>query len=154
MPFIALSNSELLVEVSDEDHLFLLLSGPFHLAGKGYARTNKAPYQYLHRIVANRKGLSPLMEVDHIDRNKLNSKRDNIRLATRSEQCHNTGTPKTNTSGHKGISFDSRPERRKKWAVRFKYNKKYIHVGAYVSLEEAIQARDAYIKRHNITYIE
>lgn len=154
MPFIELSNSKLLVEVDDEDYLYLLLTGPFHLAGKGYARTNTAPYYYIHRIIATRIGLSTLMEVDHIDRNKLNSKRNNLRSATRSEQMINSGMQSNNTSGHKNISFDKRPERRKKWVVQIDRDKRTRYIGSYVTLEEAIQSRDAYYKYHNMIFIE
>lgn len=150
MPFISLSNSELQVEVSEEDHLYLLLFD-WHLAGKGYARTNTAPYEYLHRAVANRMGLSPKLEVDHIDRNKLNSKRENLRSSTRSGQCANTGKPKHNTSGHKAISLDPR---RGRWIIQLQMNRKRIYVGSCKTLEAAICMRDAYLKRNNITFVE
>ncbi len=151
---IPLTNSELSVEVSEQDYLTLLLLGPWHLAGKGYARTNRSPYEYLHRVVANRMNLDPKLEVDHEDRNKLNAKRENIRTATRAEQCQNTGLTDRNTSGHKNISYDKRPERRYKWVIQVKRGSDYKRVGAYLTLEEAIRQRDAYLKRNNMTLVE
>lgn len=151
MFLIPLSNSKLTVEVSEEDYLILLLLGPWNLDTSGYARTNTRPYQHLHRIVANRMNLSSIMEVDHKDRNKANSKRDNLRSATSSEQKINTGTRHDNSSGYKCIAWYIPLV---KWRVQIQRNKRKIHVGYYDTIEEAVQQRDAYIKRNNITFIE
>lgn len=148
MPFISLSNSELQVEVSEEDHLYLLLFD-WHLAGKGYARSNSMPYEYLHRAVANRMGLSPHLEVDHIDRNKLNSKRDNLRSATRSEQMINSAIQSNNTSGYKCISYEPRRDR---WIIQIQRQGKRVYVGSCKTLEAAISMRDAYLKRNGLTF--
>lgn len=153
MPSIPLTNSELLIEVSDEDYLYLLLRGPYHLAGKGYARTNMNPCEYLHRLVANRMGISLKVEIDHADRNKLNSKRDNLRASTRSEQMQNSGLQSNSTTGHKNISRDLRPGR-KSWCVDVQRDGKRVYIGAYETLEAAIKARDDYYKRHNMVFVE
>lgn len=151
MFMISLTNSELSVEVSEEDHLKLILLGPWHLAGKGYPRTNRPPYQYMHRVIGNRIGLSPDLEIDHKDRNKLNAKRDNLRSATRVEQCHNTGKQSNNTSGHKGISLDIR---RLRWIIQVTRDGKTKYVGSCKTLEAAIIKRNDYLKRNNLTYVE
>lgn len=142
MPFIPLSNSELQVEVSKEDHLYLLLFN-WHL-NNGYPRTGS---NFLHRIVANRMNLSSKMDVDHIDRNKLNAKRENLRSATHTEQRLNACKPSHNTSGHKCIDFHVQSG---KWRIRIKQ----VHIGLAESLEAAIQMRDAYLKRNNLTFVE
>jgi len=41
--------------------------------------------------------------VDHIDQNKLNNHPDNLRAATKSENCMNRSKGKNNTSGYKNV---------------------------------------------------
>jgi phospholipase/lecithinase/hemolysin len=144
MPFISLTNSELSVEVSEEDYMTLLLLGPWCLNGSGYAYTTGKPKQALHLVVAARMGLQLKPTVDHKDRNKYNSKRDNLRTATYTEQQENKGTQKNNASGHKYICFNVKAQR---WVVTVRRN----HVGYYKSLESAIEARDKYLKLHLIS---
>lgn len=58
-------------------------------------------------------------EVDHIDRNPSNNHVSNLRWATRQENQDNRGMYRTNTSGHKYISYH---KANKTW--RFQYQKK------------------------------
>lgn len=59
--------------------------------------------QLMHRVIL---GVAPGVEVDHINRNRLDNRRSNLRLATRSENARNTKRSIQNTSGYKGIQFD------------------------------------------------
>lgn len=47
-------------------------------------------------------------------------------------------TPKRNTSGHKGVSWD---KERKKWAVQIGFKGKNYHLGRYSNLKDAVKAR-------------
>ena len=73
--------------------------------------------------------------VDHADNDKLNNNIDNLRVATISQQQHNRGNMKNNTSGHKGVSWH---KQHKKWQVLVKLNNKNHHGGTFVNLEDAI----------------
>jgi hypothetical protein len=61
----------------------------------------------------------------------------NLRISTR------------NKSGHIGISFENR---RKKWKATISVNKKFIQIGEYRDINDAINARNQYIDKHNLPH--
>lgn len=91
----------------------------------------------IHRLILN---APEHLEVDHIDGNRLNNQRSNLRLATSSQNKMNRGPRKDNTSGYKGVSWHSQ---RLKWTARVKAGQKYIHLGLFDSKEAAALAYNA-----------
>lgn len=53
--------------------------------------------------------------VDHIDRDGLNNRRDNLRYATHSQNMANRATMASNTSGYKGVTWRAQ---RNKWIAK------------------------------------
>ena len=90
---------------------------------------------YLHRFIIDS---SYDKVVDHIDGNKLNNKRNNLRECTRQNNSMNIGVRKNNQSGCTGVSYD---KTRNKWMVCIVYNYKTIHLGRFKTLERAKQVR-------------
>jgi len=92
---------------------------------------------FLHEFLMGR---SPdkLLVWDHIDRNRMNNRRINLRLVDRSVSARNRGLMGHNTSGHVGI----RIRRNGRFWAGIKAAP-YVHVGlgTYDTLEEAIDAR-------------
>jgi hypothetical protein len=80
----------------------------------------------------------PSKEIDHINRNRLDNRICNLRLATSSENKQNAGVQSRNKSGHKGIKWY---ERSKKWRAQITVNKKQIHLGIFECFNEAVNAR-------------
>ena len=74
----------------------------------------------VHRLVAIHYIPNPenKPQVDHINRDPSDNRVENLRWATRTENEHNKGISKNNTSGHKHIS-----KYKKVW--RFKYSNPY-----------------------------
>lgn len=60
---------------------------------------------WLHRYVLNYTG--PL-QVDHVDGNGINNQKENLRLATNSQNQMNRPASKTASSGYKGVTYDSK----------------------------------------------
>lgn len=77
-------------------------------------------------------------EYDHIDRNELNNRRENLRLCTKSENKINSSKRNDNTSGFIGVGYNKNDA---KWWVRISINKKYKLIGRYLNKEDAIVAR-------------
>ena len=79
----------------------------------------------------------PKEEIDHKDGNTCNNRFLNLRPASRADNCQNRGIHRNNTSGVKGVSFY---KRNGKWRCRIAVNNKAIHLGYFVTIEEASEA--------------
>ena len=89
---------------------------------------------YMHRLVNN----TPIgFETDHINRNKLDNRRKNLRTVTHQKNLWNLGLPKNNTSTVRGVTWASG-----KWMVQIMLNKKSIYLGRYDSLNKAKEVRE------------
>ena len=75
---------------------------------------------------------------DHIDRNPLNNRRENLRPATYSQNSQNSPRRHNNTSGIIGVNWH---KHRQKWVARININCQRIIIGYYVNKEDAIIAR-------------
>lgn len=86
------------------------------------------------------------MEVDHIDGNRLNNQRSNLRLATSAQNKCNRGPRKDCKSGYKGVSWHSQNH---VWTARIKAGTKYLHLGCFKDILDAVRAyNEAALKYH------
>lgn len=92
----------------------------------------KRTSMYLHREIL---GVG-VGNVDHIDGNGLNNRRNNLREATKRQNNMNRRPIKTGTSRYKGVSFD---RRRKKWLAQIKYKGTNFNLGHYEHEKDAAQ---------------
>jgi hypothetical protein len=104
---------------------------------RGYVKTkyNKKTIS-LHRLIMD---FPENKETDHINRNPLDNRKCNLRIATRTENNINRGLHKNNTSGHRCIYWNSK---NKSWVVRVYYNNTYRHVGVTKDFSTATQMLD------------
>jgi hypothetical protein len=88
--------------------------GKWHLSG-GYAVGVCGDFKgRLHRFIMGAKTGEPM--VDHINNNKLDNRRENLRFATSSENGRNRTKAKESTSKYYGVHFNSE---NKKWVCSF-----------------------------------
>jgi hypothetical protein len=87
------------------------------------------------------------IEVDHKKHgDTLNNRRSNLRLATKSQNGCNRGKQRNNTSGHKGVCWDSA---KGKWRAEIKAGGKKFHLGRFRDKAEAAEAyKNAATKLH------
>lgn len=133
-------NSEECVLVDDQDFTWLSQwkwsrSGPKN--GRGYATaTINGKRVYMHRLLLN---ASKGDQVDHINNNSLDNRKENLRICNKQQNSANTKTPSTNSSGLKGASFN---RRRNRWESRIGVNGKYLYLGRFKTKQEAAMAYD------------
>lgn len=108
-----------------------------------YTSGGKRYYIYLHRLLM---GTPDGAEVDHRDGDGLNCTRENLRVATSSQNKRNRGKESHNTSGHKGVSWD---RVNKKWLSHIQVHGLHINLGRYVEATDAARAYDAGARKHH-----
>ena len=76
---------------------------------------------------------------DHINRNKLDNRKSNLRSVNASQNGMNRSLNKNNTSKYKGVIWRKDI---KKWSARIKINYKTIYLGTFINIKDAISARE------------
>lgn len=93
----------------------------------------------LHRVIMNApKGVT----VDHINGNTLDNRKCNLRLASYSQNCANRRIQSNNTSGYRGVYYDSSTRSKNKWKAQISFEGKNMHIGRFYTKEQAFDAYD------------
>jgi hypothetical protein len=144
---IQLTN-EIFTIVDDEDFEYLNQWKWYLLKSKTnyYAIRTSRPENkliQLHRVVIQAKKGEI---VDHVNRNKLDNRKSNLRICTISQNNQNRKISKLNKSGFNGVSWNSN---NKKWVAQIACNNKKVHIGFFNDPIEAAKAfNEAAIKFH------
>lgn len=86
----------------------------------------------LHRVITE---AQTGQIVDHIDRDKLNNTKGNLRFASVAENTRNTGPSTRNTTGYKGVR-----KYKDKYSASITFEGKAEYLGAYDTPEDAAKA--------------
>lgn len=111
--------------------------------GKKTTSCHRLVYQMFHKKILDKK-----IDIDHIDGNGLNNKINNLREATRSQNCMNSGARVTNALGIKGVCFN---KREKRFVAQINVKGKRVKVGSF---DCPIKAKVAYDSIAKETYGE
>lgn len=88
----------------------------------------------LHRVVIKAKEGE---FVDHINGNKLDNRKINLRICTKAQNSQNRKMSKFNKSGFNGVSWCIK---NKKWVSQISCENKKIHIGYYIDPKDAARA--------------
>lgn len=91
---------------------------------------------YMHVVIMNPpSGLF----VDHINGNKLDNRKKNLRICTHAQNLGNSKIPKNNTSGYKGVVFIKRLGI---WRAQIQHSYKMHCLGYFHDIVDAAKAYD------------
>lgn len=131
--------------IVDKEDFDWLNQWKWHYSDGGYAhrsqhiRLGKNKYSCkiirMHRLINN---TPDGFVTDHINRNKLDNRKCNLRTVDKSVNSINRDKPENNKSGYKGVYWDSWS---KKWRAELGLNGKRIRLGRYANIKDAIAAR-------------
>ena len=100
-----------------------------------YVFSGKRCFLMFHRIIM---GAKPHQFIDHINKNRADNRKKNLRVCTCSESNRNRGRYSTNKSGITGVYYD---KSRKKWVASITYNNRKLYVGRFQYKGDAVMAR-------------
>lgn len=133
-----------LADKTDREHT----AGRWHLGSGGYARRNENRRAILmHRLIL---GLGPgsTLQGDHINRNKLDNRRNNLRIVTHAENMQNRMAHSGSTSRFRGVHWDAHHG---KWRGCVRLNNTQFKLGAFATELQAALAVEAW-RRENMPF--
>lgn len=81
--------------------------------------------------------IEPLRYIDHINGDRLDNSKENLRICTKGENQRNSGKQVNNTSGYKGVSWCKKD---RKWVAQISHGNKIRCIGRYSTPELAYEA--------------
>lgn len=104
----------------------------------GYIVThlNNGKHLKLHRFIMS--CFDKHLDIDHINHNKADNRKVNLRICTRQHNLFNKGLTQNNSSGIIGVYYD---KKLRKWIAQITVNYKHIHLGVFELQSDAIKAR-------------
>ena len=130
---IAIINNKILV---DDDIYYDLIQFTWSVnSTTGYFNTQIKNTKFLlHRFIMKYDGEN---YVDHINNNKYDNRKENLRIVTVQQNAMNKSSAKNSTSKYIGVSRS-----RKKWSAKISVEKKNLNLGVFDNEEDAARARD------------
>lgn len=121
------TNEEFYFDLEDYDKI---KDYAWHKDQRGYVMSSKKKIG-MHQLLYGK-------YCDHIDRNKMNNRKSNLRDSTHTENMQNRSVFKNNKSGVTGVYYDKRKEG---WCVQITKDKKQKYLGCFSDKEIAIKVR-------------
>lgn len=121
----------------DKEDFNLLSQYSWYITSNGYVATNiKRKRIYMHRLIMN---ATEGNIIDHTNHNKLDNRKNNLRLCTKSDNNRNRKhyIYQNKSSKYKGVSFC---KREKRWYASIHINNIKKHIGIFDNEKDAALA--------------
>lgn len=102
-------------------------------SGYAVARISGGEFIYMHRLIIPKVSNEV---VDHINGDKLDNRRVNLRVCAQHENMKNVAIKKNNSSGYPGVSKVGSG-----WRARIVHDRKEYSLGRFSTFEQAVAAR-------------
>jgi hypothetical protein len=115
----------------------------WNLHKKGYVvegRGKRLSRLVMQDVLKNADGL----EVDHIDHNKLNNRKSNLRICTTQQNLQNRKLQRNNKTGYKGVHLTASG----RYQARIGIDCEEIHLGCFDTAKEAAKAYNKAAMEH------
>lgn len=128
----------------DEDDLHLVAGLTIYQGVNGYAYYSKwergrSIPRTVHALLM---GFPSEGHVDHINGNKLDNTRSNLRVVTpQQNQVNRKQLNKNNSSGVRGVSYSPNLSASKPWRAQIMADGRQMHLGCFATLDEAKECR-------------
>jgi hypothetical protein len=162
MRFITLAGGRL-AKVDDEDHQRLSAyrwneryspdTRTFYAIRSAKGVNGKHTTVHMHREVMGL-ALHDPRKLDHRNGVTLDNRRENLRIATTSQNRINARVNRNSRLGVKGVSFVARLAATKPYLARIYLNKKFIYLGTFATLEGAVAARKEAEKKYHGEWVK
>ena len=96
----------------------------------------------VHKVILSDVGKD--MNIDHINRDRMDNRRSNLRVCSHQENMFNQRKRNTNTSGYIGVAYHKAAN---KYESYINLDAKKHYLGLYDTAIEAARVRDEYAKR-------
>lgn len=121
------------IAMLDREDEHVLGSYTWRICPSGYVRRRyDGNVIYLHRQIM---AAPPDMQVDHINGNRADNRKTNLRLCTSAQNTQNSFVPKNNSTGFKGVS-----RRGGYWVARIGADGRLFFLGRFLDPREAAHA--------------
>lgn len=126
--------------VDDDDferlkHFKWYFTGKNGYAGRMVRRNGKRLLTHMHWYILR---LPPGLVIDHINGNRLDNRKENLRVCTKADNNKNRRLVKVNASSQfKGVTWRAHA---RAWKAYIKINRKQIHLGYFKDEQEAARA--------------
>lgn len=122
------------------------LSSPGGYAQRGTSENGRSYSIFMHRqILGLGRGRDDPRLTDHINGNRLDNRRCNLRVVTSAENAQNKRLNANNSSGYKGVYWNRECQ---KWQAYGKVNGRIKYLGLFNDLEAAAKVAHNYRARH------
>lgn len=125
----------------DDDLYDELQNYIWHESGKGYVATSiwlgnqcmpRQKEVYMHRLIAE---ADHQQDVDHINGDRMDNRRSNLRIASRSQNLANQSVRARNSVGVKGVGKSG-----SKYYAQITIHKEHHYLGVFDTIEDASRA--------------